>query len=269
MKSRFLDWGPKRGSERLIKVLFLFGLVVAVGCAPRVGVAAPHDFSHQRVTHRSAYTTPEISDEFALVPSEERLDLTREYFYLHNPSFFEEMTESSGWITMTPRVIVVHYTAKPTLKETIDYFQPNRIASDRAQVAANGDLNVGIQFVVDTDGRIYRSYPENAVSRHVIGLNHLSIGIENVGDSDLDMGEDGLTWQQLEANVSLIRYLIGKYPTIDFVIAHSEYRDLEDPGHPGHDLFFEQFPAYRTEKVDPGPRFMRELRKRLKTRGSH
>ncbi len=86
-----------------------------------------------------------------------------------------------------------------------------------------------------------------------------------MGDGDLGRrrAEAPLTEAQLEANIALVRYLAGRYPTIDFVIGHSEYRQLEHPGHPAHDLFHEELPEYRTEKIDPGRRFMRRLRRAL------
>mgnify|MGYP001822044794 CR=1 FL=1 len=51
------------------------------------------------------------------------------------------------------------------------------------------------------------------------------------------------------------RYLAEKYPTIRYLIGHSEYRRFE-----GHTLWRELDPNYRTEKVDPGDRFMAAVR---------
>ena len=42
--------------------------------------------------------------------------------------------------------------------------------------------------------------PENYMARHVIGLNHSSIGIENVGGNDTLP----LTDMQVEANINLL-----------------------------------------------------------------
>jgi len=220
-----------------------------------------------------SFPPPSIEATHLIRLDPERLQLTRDYFLRHNPNIGRKIDPGLGpeSVNMVPQVIVVHYTAIPSLAETLKYFSPNRIASDRGQVTRNGELNVGVQFIVDPGGTIHRFYPETAMSRHVIGLNHVAIGIENVGEGDItraqlrgsDAKHDRLTLAQLEANVSLIRYLQDKYPSIRFLIAHSEYRDLEDPDHPGHALFFEALPEYRTDKVDPGKRFMRELRRRL------
>ena len=91
------------------------------------------------------------------------------------------------------------------------------------------------------------------MARHVIGLNHCAIGIENVGPNEV--GE--LTASQLTANVSLINYLRKKY-SIAYVIGHYEYDDFI-----GHPLWLEKDANYRTEKVDPGEKFMKLLREKL------
>ena len=97
--------------------------------------------------------------------------------------------------------------------------------------------------------------PENYMARHVIGLNHSSIGIENVGGNDTLP----LTDMQVEANIKLVKYLKNKFPTIDYLIGHYEYTNFE-----GHELWLEVDDNYRTEKVDPGEKFMNSVRKGVK-----
>ncbi|MGH9381231.1 MAG: N-acetylmuramoyl-L-alanine amidase [Thermoanaerobaculia bacterium] len=211
---------------------------------------------------------PAIHEEHRTEITPQRVWLTREYLRLHNPAALAALPPGDGAeaIRFTPRMIVVHYTAIPTLEETLETFAGPHIDQDRELVRRNGLLNVGIQFVVDRDGTLYALYPETAIARHVIGLNHVAIGIENVGDGEL--GASGaaapLTEAQLAANVALVRYLAGRYPTIRYVIGHHEYRRVERPGHPAHALFHEANPTYRTEKSDPGPRFMKRLHRALR-----
>jgi len=215
---------------------------------------------------------PEISTIHEIEVDAERIELTREYLRLHNNEFYRYLPVANEItsIRFQPQIVVVHYTSVPTLEEVIDTFTPNTIDGSRELIAKNGALNVGVQFVVDRDGTIYRLYPENVMSRHVIGLNHVAIGIENVGNADLDNAETGdklpLTQEQLVANEKLIRYLGKNYSTLRYMIGHHEYRELEDRKHPAHHLFHEDVVGYRTEKQDPGPAFMRALRKRLKTK---
>lgn len=159
-------------------------------------------------------------------------------------------------ITMVPQMIIVHWTASNKLERGFKAMNPEILPAKRKDVHAGGDLNVSAQFLVDQDGTIYQLMPENWMGRHCIGLNHCSIGIENIGGQG---GIDNLTDQQLEANLLLIRMLKKKYPSITYLIGHHEYRQFED-----HPLFLEKDKGYRTDKVDPGARFMKELRLELK-----
>ncbi len=231
---------------------------------------AAHRFSRQRIGVLPAPAAPLAIDErSALALDAARAELTRQYFDLHAPGLGLQAP-----FRMEPKVVVVHYTVSPTLESTLRLFRQPEIDAGRDQVAANGRLNVGVQFVVDRDGRIYRLFPETTMTRHVIGLNHVAIGIENIGAEDISAEQldgrapaDGngrqLTPAQLAANVALIRDLKSRHPGLAWVIGHQEYRDFEHPGHPGRSLFVESLPGYRTAKRDPGERFMRELRRRL------
>ena len=66
--------------------------------------------------------------------------------------------------------------------------------------------------------------PETWMARHVIGLNHYAIGIENIGGID---GKDDLTEAQVKANAFLVCFLKNKYPEIKYVIGHNEYLNFK------------------------------------------
>ena len=248
-----------------------FALLAALVCT---GCAA-HRFAAQRLGPAAAPAKPlAIDDTAAMALDPQRAELTRQYFELHAPGLKLEPP-----FRMEPKVVVVHYTVVPTLEKTLKLFREGAIDAGRGQVAANGRLNVGIQFVVDRDGKVYRLFPETTMTRHVIGLNHVAIGIENIGGEDISEDQlrgrvpgDGngrqLTPAQLQANTALIRALKARHPGLEWVIGHHEYRDFEHPRHPGRALFVEALPDYRTEKSDPGPRFMKELRRRLQASGT-
>ena len=155
--------------------------------------------------------------------------------------------------TISPKMVVVHWTAIPTLQETFDAFNPEQLPGKRQDVVSAGALNVSSQYLVDRDGTIYQLLPETTMARHVIGLNHCAIGIENVGNGT----NLPLTEKQLESNIRIIRYLHSKYE-IDYLIGHHEYTDFD-----GHYLWKETDSGYRTEKTDPGPAFMERLRSRV------
>jgi beta-N-acetylhexosaminidase len=176
---------------------------------------------------------------------EDRIQLTREYARDH-------YGVDVGSIEITPRIIVLHWTAGRSFEGDFRTFSPSTLRGSRPDLRKAGELNVGIHFLVDRDGKIYRLMPETWMARHVIGLNYHAIGVENVGGM---RGVDDLTPEQRAANIWLVRYLEKKYPTIEYLIGHHEYRLFE-----GHRLWLERDSAYRTTKNDPGPAFMNAIR---------
>ncbi len=215
---------------------------------------------------------PEIDRGFQIEFTDSRIQLIKEYAELHYGDYYQARYGSPDFpgLEIDPRVIVIHYTAGTTLQSAFDTFAPETLGG-RPYLNEAGAVNVGIQFIVDYDGTIYQIQPDNYFGRHCIGLNHSAIGFENIGRGDItEAGLRGepqeeyrLTLAQLQSNVALIRYLNRKYPDLKILIGHSEYRQLEDPSHPGHSLFYEADPEYRTEKSDPGPNFMAALRDQL------
>ncbi len=179
--------------------------------------------------------------------NEERIQLTKEY--LQN-----RYALKGASIIIAPKMIVLHHTVVPTFEKTFEVFYPPNLANWRPEIANASGLNVSSQFVVDRDGTIYRLMPETYMARHVIGLNHCAIGVENVGGTP----ELPLTKAQVKANIQLVHYLAEKYP-IEYVIGHHEYLVFE-----GHKLWLEVDENYRTLKNDPGEDFMVRVRKGIK-----
>ena len=197
------------------------------------------------VFHQGCGTKFEIVDKPILF-DEERKALTLQYL---SDRYGLEQAEP----TINPKMIVLHWTVIPTFEESFDTFNPATLPG-RPDINAASALNVSSQFMVDRDGTIYRLLPENVMARHVIGLNHCAIGVENIGGTaDLP-----LTKEQAKANIWLVNYLAEKY-NIDYLIGHYEYTFFED-----HELWLEKDDGYRTEKNDPGEDFMRKVRKATK-----
>lgn len=181
-----------------------------------------------------------------IVFNEERRQLTLDYMREHYG-----LTPAEP--TIAPTMVVVHWTAYPTFEQSFDAFYPATLPDSRAGIRHAGALNVSAHYLIDRDGTVYHLMADTLMARHVIGLNHCAVGIENVGD-----GQDHpLTDAQFEANVRLIKQLANNYP-IDYVIGHHEY-----PRFIGHPLWKEKDPTYLTEKDDPGDAFMNRLRRRL------
>jgi N-acetylmuramoyl-L-alanine amidase len=156
--------------------------------------------------------------------------------------------------TITPKMIVLHWTAIPTLEKTFEAFNNPTLSNSRPDIKSVSALNVSSQFVVDQDGTIYSLMPETTMARHVIGLNHCAIGVENVGGTK----DTPLTKQQIDANIWLVKYLTKKYD-IDYLIGHYEYTNFE-----GTNLWLEKDAGYRTEKTDPGEDFLNAVKEGTK-----
>jgi beta-N-acetylhexosaminidase len=96
-----------------------------------------------------------------------------------------------------PKVIVQHFTASSTFAGAFRTFASN---------AANLGEKPGVctHFLIGRDGRIHQLVALALMCRHVVGLNHVAIGIEHVGTSDAQvMGNR----RQLDASLRLTRWL--------------------------------------------------------------
>lgn len=156
-------------------------------------------------------------------------------------------------VVIAPRVIVLHYTGGSSAKGTRRYFDNLRIEASRPALARAGAVNVSAHFVVDRDGTIYQLQPVTRFARHCIGLNHVAIGVENVGDG----ARWPLTEAQVAANAALVRALAGAHP-ITHLVGHHEVMGMRK-----HALFRELDPTYGNDKPDPGPAFMAAVRAQL------
>jgi len=187
--------------------------------------------------------TSKIIDK-PIIFNEQREELTLDYLS-------ERYGLNQETPTIVPKMIVLHWTAIPTLEKSFNAFYDETLPNWRPEIESVSGLNVSSQFLVDQDGTIYRLMPETTMARHVIGLNHCAIGIENVGGTD----ETPLTNAQIDANIWLVEYLANKYD-IQYLIGHYEYTFFE-----GEDLWLEKDDNYRTEKTDPGKKFLDTVKK--------
>jgi len=174
-----------------------------------------------------------------------RIELTKQYAVLHY---------GSEDISIVPKIIVIHWTGGHSVKSAFNNFNKSKLAG-RPFLQKYGKVNVAAHYLVGRKGTVYKLMPDTLMGRHVIGLNHCSIGVENVGNNDL-------TKKQLKANAGLVAYLAKKHDTIKYLIGHYEYLKFE-----GSTLFIEKYPEYRTKKKDPGKKFMKKLRGLLKKEG--
>ena len=181
-----------------------------------------------------------------LPDDQERCRLTVDYLRAHHPGWQADGPLDS--CHMEPRLVVLHWTGGGSAQSVWDSFAPARLGG-RPELAQAGAVNVAAHFLVERDGRVLRLLPERRIARHVIGLNHLAIGVENIGGP-----AQPLTDAQVEANIALVRHLAAMHD-ISHLLGHLEYRRLE-----GHAYFQERDESYRTVKSDPGPEFMARVR---------
>jgi hypothetical protein len=129
---------------------------------------------------------------------------------------------------LTPKVIVLHYTAGSTYAGARAVFM-----SDAANL---GELpGVVSHFIIDKDGTIYQLLPFDVMGRHTIGLNNVAIGIEFVqeGGSSAEQQIMART-KQIDAGLALVTWLQAKYGISDAnVLGHGTanasplFKDLE------------------------------------------
>lgn len=184
--------------------------------------------------------------------TEERLALTRDYANRHYAMDHYQLE--------TPQAIVIHYTVTRNLKDTWEVFNPDRLPAQRSDLARFGALNVGVHYIVDQDGTIYRMLPETVMGRHAIGLNYCAIGIENVG-----MSAKALTPAQLKSNIRLVHDLVSRHPSIQYLLGHHELADRSAP-HAALVLMMDESNQPRATS-DPSPHFIKALRDALSQEG--
>jgi N-acetylmuramoyl-L-alanine amidase len=149
-----------------------------------------------------------------------------------------------------PKVIVQHYTASNSFRSAFATFASN---------APNLGEKPGVctHFVIDRDGTIHQLVPLRLMCRHVVGLNHVAIGVEHVGTSDAAvMGNR----RQLRASLRLSRWLRERHELrLRDVIGHNE--SLSSRFH------HERVPSWRRlTHEDFRPATMRRYRKLLERR---
>jgi N-acetylmuramoyl-L-alanine amidase len=229
------------------RVARLIFLLIAI-CISMSGCRKPSQLA-------APLTVSGVSDpEAAQVPvfDAERLRLTELYSAAHYGSKSYRLEQ--------PQMIVVHYTAIPTLKESLRFFKPSHLdPASRADIAGGGEVNVAAHYLVDRSGALYQLAPEDILCRHVIGFNHSAIGIENVAANAA-----GLTERQAQSTAALISRIVKRHPGIRYLTGHHEYRNRQLPH---YQLFRELDSSYRfTDKIDPGPQFMARVRQLLTKR---
>ncbi len=139
--------------------------------------------------------------------------------------------------------VVIHTTGGPTCDPRSGrpvWVRAGTLAANMRFIEAHPKL--GIHYMIDRDGTLRRSVPEDQVAHHVFGHSARSIAIELINDGD---GVDPFPEAQLQAVTALIQDIARR-------------RGLPRQAVQRHsDLDRTSMPCDRTQrrKVDPGPAF--------------
>lgn len=119
------------------------------------------------------------------------------------------------WRLTKPRVIVEHMAVASNVGEIWRTFAPDRPDPELGELP-----NVCSHFAVSSSGRIFQFVGLNVRCRHTVGLNHVAIGIEHVGDRDRDLLGNS---REYRASIRLTRWLRCRYGIrVGDVIGHNE-----------------------------------------------
>jgi hypothetical protein len=150
---------------------------------------------------------------------------------------------------LEPHGIVEHYTASSTAGPALNTFEANWPDVEYGELPG-----VCAHYLIDTDGTIMELVPTGIRCRHTVGLNHRTIGIEHVGNSDSDVvGRPRV----LRASLALTGWLRCAYAIErSNVIGHNE--SLGSP------LYEEHVPSFQGRTHgDMKPATMRAYRRKL------
>jgi N-acetylmuramoyl-L-alanine amidase len=130
------------------------------------------------------------------------------------------------WRLTEPKLVVIHYAEAGSISSIFNTFAPNH-----ADPEFHEKPNVCSHFAVSASGGIFKFVPVSVRCRHVVGLNHVAIGIEHVGFSDGDVLNRPA---QLNPSLKLTQWLRCRFGLpVEQVIGHNEslsspfYKELD------------------------------------------
>jgi N-acetylmuramoyl-L-alanine amidase len=193
----------------------------------------------------SAAQKPKIAKQLIPYPQRRKRDMAA-YSKRHYGHYRWQLTD--------PQLIVIHFAVAASI-ETIR----NTFAHNRPDPEYGEKPNVCSHYAVGAKGGAVKFVKPGIRCRHVVGLNHVSIGIEHVGFSDREVL--GRT-PQLRGSLRLTQWLRCTHDLgIKRVIGHAEslsspfYKEL-DPDFRGRthgDFGKRSMRVYRRELRELGP----------------
>jgi N-acetylmuramoyl-L-alanine amidase len=145
--------------------------------------------------------------------------------------------------TQAINMIVIHSTGGPTCDaKTNQMIWVNAGTLDENMRSIEAHPKLGIHYMIDRDGALRTSVPEDQVAHHVLTFSTRSIAIELINDGD---GRDAFADAQLDTLVKLLRDIVQRRGVMrEGIKRHS-------------DLDRAKLPCDKTQrrKVDPGVAF--------------
>jgi N-acetylmuramoyl-L-alanine amidase len=187
--------------SRLLAALIAIAAIAAGTVASSgAGAASPPDAS------TAAAAKPEIHKMLIPYPQKRKREMAA--YSKHHYGQYK-------WRLNNPKLIVEHYAAAGSISAIYNTFR-----TDQPDVEFHELPNVCSHFAVSAGGAIYKFVPISIRCRHVVGLNHVAVGIEHVGFSDQDiLGRPA----QLNASLQLTQWLRCRLGLpVDQVIGHNE-----------------------------------------------
>jgi N-acetylmuramoyl-L-alanine amidase len=130
------------------------------------------------------------------------------------------------WRLLNPKLIVIHYAVAGSIGTIFNSFAPNRPDVEFGELPG-----VCTHYAVGAGGGAVKFVPPTIRCRHVVGLNHVAIGIEHVGFSDSDILNRPA---ELNGSLRLVQWLRCRFGIpVSGVIGHNEslsspyYRELD------------------------------------------
>lgn len=158
------------------------------------------------------------------------------------------------WRLTSPKLIVQHFAVAPDVESIFNTFASNNPDPSFGELP-----NVCTHFAVDGKGNPIQFVGLINRCRHVVGLNHRSIGIEHVGYSDADILDNPEVMKGSLALTQRLRCIYGL--RVADVIGHNEsldspyYEEMveEFKGQTHSDFTKASMDVYRNELRNLGP----------------
>jgi N-acetylmuramoyl-L-alanine amidase-like protein len=201
----------RRRTASLLVLAALVGTGALAGSASSWGI--PDSFG----ATTSAATKPQIHKMLIPFPKKrkrEMADYSKDHYGQHT------------WRLTDPKQIVIHYAEAGSISSIYSTFAP-----DRPDVEFHQLPGVCAHYAVSASGGVYKFVPPTIRCRHVVGLNHVAIGVEHVGFSDQDILNRPA---QLNGSLQFVQWLRCRFNiSVDNVIGHNEslsspfYKELD------------------------------------------